>query len=279
MKLFRGWMDKAYNRYKEFSLINDIFDQKNILLEKKDIFVENIFNQIKIFLSSNDAKNSFYINLLNFKKSLHRKREIKKNVPYIFKEESKQIIKNFEKKDKAENYPIKNNKQYNIRLKNELNKANYLTEIKKIFTFDIDNEINIIQDFLDPDPETLLNPEFTTTDKFLSMEIKPENYKDIFDEEKEDYKIYEQFCNQKISSEYSKDIENIFDNKMKKNEKNNTVDPMNDGGLIIYNLDENLFYKKLNKNNEISIPGNENSPKTQIKVKRMPWFLNDDYFL
>ena len=54
-------MDKAYNRYKEFSLINDIFDQKNILLEKKDIFVENIFNQIKIFLSSNDAKNSFYI--------------------------------------------------------------------------------------------------------------------------------------------------------------------------------------------------------------------------
>jgi hypothetical protein len=26
-------------------------------------------------------------------------------------------------------------------------------------------------------------------------------------------------------------------------------------------------------------PGNENSPKTQITMKRMPWNLNDEYFL
>ena len=187
-------MDIAYNRFKEFSLIDDILDSKKIYCDKNHVYTENILHQIKIISSNKVTKNCFFVNLLNYKKSIERLTKTKKNFIYIFKDESKQVIKYFEKiDDKAEKCPIKNNKQHNCRQKIDMKKTDYLTEIKKIFTFEIDNETNIIQDFLDPDPKRLLDSEYLTIDKFITMEIKSENYKEIFDEEKDDNKIYEQF--------------------------------------------------------------------------------------
>jgi hypothetical protein len=259
-------------------LIDDLINHEKILANS-DLFVSDVLNQIKIISSNNEKKNCYFVNLLNYKKGYERLKKIKKNSVFLFKDESKTVIKSFEKKMKNELSPAKPHLQYGLRPKNEMKKTDYLTEINKIFTFEIDNEINIIQEFLDPDPQTLLNSEYSTIDKFLTIKIKADNYKEIFDEEKEDTKPYEEFCAVKISTEYAEDVKKIFDNKLKKKDKNNAGESMNDG-MIIYNIDEKQFYRKLNKNNEMGIiPGNDNSPKTLIKVKRMPWNINDEYFL
>jgi hypothetical protein len=171
----------------------------------------------------------------------------------------------------------------------------------KITSFEMDaNEINLTNEFVDPDPKYLQNSEFHHLDAFINMKIDLENYNNIFDTDfvKLENNFYKDPTYDSVSNEFVEDILQKANNRSHKN-KENKMRELSNVDYLIFNVDEKQFYKKItnesngnnmNNYNQISNPkllqqtdnsGNEKqreaSPKIHVKVKKLPIKIFDDH--
>ena len=140
------------------------------------------------------------------------------------------------------------NDNYNISSSNNTTSYTKIVERPKYETkftsFEMDaNDINLINEFMDPDPKYLVNSEYLQTDDFINMDISKENYGKIFDDNFGDSKqIFEDYC-KNSSTEFKEEMILRFNNASpKKNEKKLTE--MKDVDYLVYVVDEKQFYKK-----------------------------------
>lgn len=182
------------------------------------------------------------------------------------------IPKKYNKKDKLAASKTDENKNYSKKKCAE--KPKY--DLKNTFEMDA-NDINLINEFVDPDPKYLLNSEYLQLDYFLNMEVNQDNYYKIFDFcLNDDREIYQSYYNNN-SNEFVNDYVNRFNNSSpKKSEQKLRL--MDD--YLIFDVDESQFYKKMSANPEKSFQvKGEDSTKVRVKVKKLPIKFLDDHIV
>ena len=145
------------------------------------------------------------------------------------------------------------------------------------FTFDLDeNDINLIHDFVEPEIK-FRNSDFYEKDDFLKMEINKENYdklfiKEISDNENFIKEYYENNCKD-FKEDFQVMLSNINPKKINKKPKEN----FNDKDYLIYDVNKNIFYKKIFSDITYKKTKIVESPKIALKIKRLPINLIDEY--
>lgn len=191
-----------------------------------------------------------------------------------------EIKKNKFYKRKIYSIKDKTGDKNNLNTDKNINYSNKTIEKPKCdlkYTFELDeNDINLINEFVDPDPKYLQNSEYLQQDYFVNMEINSENYNKIFDTNNLDEKqLFEEYYNN-TSKEFTDDILTRFNNNnnRKKNEKKRNE--LNDNDYLIYVVEESQFYKRLSATSEKNL---SDTPKRKIKVKQLPLKIFDDHII
>lgn len=123
----------------------------------------------------------------------------------------------------------------------------------KITSFEMDaNEINLTNEFVDPDPKYLQNSEYHQLDYFLTMDINSENYSKFFDPSFNPIEENKLFIDQKlegsvISNEFVEDFLQRINNTSSKR-KEHKLRELKNADYLIYDVNEKQFYKKLKIN-------------------------------
>ena len=232
-------------------------------------------------------ENEYLLNL-----EIYRKKKLKnfKNfVPFCFLDiDPKTQIKNFHSysydtkyydDDNEKEIKIKKNKKEKHVSKNE-EYINYVVDKPKMnlkFSFDLDdNEINLINEFVVPDPKYLRNGEYLQTDDFSNLVIDKSSFHKIFEYEiNENKNIFESYCN-KDSNEFVEDYMIKFNITTAK-KKNLKFKESKDKDYLIYDVNENQFYKKVT-NDQNSKHDLLTSPKVKVPFKKLPISIYENHY-
>jgi hypothetical protein len=123
----------------------------------------------------------------------------------------------------------------------------------KITSFEMDaNEINLTNEFVDPDPKYLQNSEYHQLDYFLTMDINSDNYNKFFDPNFTTIDENKLFIDPKnensvISNEFVDDFLQRINNTSSK-KKEHKLRELKNADYLIYDVNEKQFYKKLKIN-------------------------------
>lgn len=122
------------------------------------------------------------------------------------------------------------------------------------------------------------------------MDMSKQNYNKIFNNDflQENYNFNQEKYINNESNEFKEDIKNMLSNSNArrihiKQRKNNDKD------YLIFDVDKNTFYRKMNLINikenkksyspDININGRDDSPKTVVRVQRLPIKIKEDYII
>lgn len=132
----------------------------------------------------------------------------------------------------------------------------------KITSFEMDaNEINLTNEFVDPDPKYLQNSEYHQLDYFLTMDINSENYSKFFDPSFNAIEENKLFIDKKldgnvISNEFVEDFLQRISNTSSKR-KEHKLRELKNADYLIYDVNEKQFYKKLKINADDPVNGSK----------------------
>lgn len=144
--------------------------------------------------------------------------------------------------------------------------------------------------------------EYLEKDEFLKMEMNKENYNKIFDNDflQENYDLNQENYLKKDTDEFKEDIKNMLSNSNArriqiKQRKNYDKD------YLIYDVEKNLFYRKMNiidikekkgsfsldkikRSRSLGFIENDSnnlidSPKTIVRIQRLPIKIKEDYII
>lgn len=180
----------------------------------------------------------------------------------------------FSKKGSKKDKQLSREETKNVKKEKMVEKPKY--DLK--FTFELEaNDINLINEFVDPDPKYLQNSEYLQTDYFLNMEISQENYNKIFDPlMEEDKKLIEHYCNND-SNDFLLDYQSRLNNTSPK-KHDMKLRELNDLDYLVYVVDEKQFYKKMIVTEKsFNTVKQDDSPKVRVKVKKLPIKIFDDH--
>jgi hypothetical protein len=313
-KLNSDWNSSANGYYKNFYLIDDIVD--NLIPEefvKRDILDSIKLTRIKqnhFLVNIERFKKKKTKNFKDFVPfcllDIDHKTQIKNFFTYSYdtKYDENTNAKNFDTILSPENFLNPGTHTKENTLRSMKSKTKFLKKEKSLtkfegegynndktvvekpkfdakFTFEFDeNEINLINEFVDPDPKYLQNSEYTQTDYFANIPLNNEtSFSNVFDNENfsEDLKFYEKYHKNEFN-DFVEDFNNRFNNNIpKKNEKKYFVQHEKD--YLIYVVSEGQFYKNIVQ--EASFKNGAvltDSPKVKVKVKRIPMRIIENHY-
>lgn len=285
---FRNWIEESFRYYATFNMIEDIFQNSSEEFIKKDVFENLKLSKFK------EKENHYLMNIENY--HFKRKKSYRDYESFNFLDiDTKMQIKdynnfNFHKtttySESSPDSRIVSTKKYkkdknigrdetkNIKKEKIIERPKYDLKL----TFDLEaNDINLINEFVDPDPKYIQNSEYLQIDYFLNMEINQENYYKIFDPiVEEDRALIEHYC-KNDSNEFVLDYQAKLNNNNPK-KGDSKLKELNDVDYLVYVVDEKQFYKKMT-GTEKTFNSNRlyDSPKIKVKVKKVPIKFYDNH--